>query len=62
MTDLEIAKQVCTPRELEALTLAERGMSERAIAHALDISRSSVRARLENAHRKLHRALKETNA
>lgn len=62
MTDHDIARTVCTPKELEAFHLATKGMSERAIALALDISRSSVRARLENAHRKIHRARKEQAA
>lgn len=55
MTDL-IAAQVCTPNELAAWTLAQRGLSERAIALTLDISRSSVRSRLENARRKIRQA------
>lgn len=50
-----------TPAEHEAWTLHTRGLSQRAIALALGISRSSVRARLENATRKLNHA-KETAA
>jgi DNA-binding CsgD family transcriptional regulator len=62
MTDLELAATVCTPKELEVLQLAHRGMSERSIALALDISRSAVRSRLENAIRKITRARKEQAA
>ena len=53
MTDLATAHKVCTPNELEAWTLANQGMSQRTIALALNISRSAVRARLENARRKI---------
>lgn len=59
MTNRELATTVLTANELEAWTLSERGMSERTIALALDISRSSVRSRLENARRKLARARKD---
>lgn len=62
MSDHDIARTVCTEKELQAYELAERGMSERTIALALDISRSAVRARLENAHRKIRLAKKETAA
>lgn len=53
MTDRDPATTL-TPAEHEAWTLANRGLSQRAIALALGISRSSVRARLENATRKLN--------
>lgn len=53
MTDLDTAHKVCTPKELAAYELAYRHMSERNIALALHISRSSVRSRLENANRKI---------
>lgn len=56
MTDRETAQQVCTPNELRAWELRERGMSERSIALALNISRSAVQSRLENARRKIHAA------
>lgn len=56
MTDLEIARTVCTPKELDAYELVFRGFSERSIALKLRISRSSVRSRLENARRKVHAA------
>ena len=42
-----------TPAEQQALDLHNKGLSQRTIAHALGISRSAVRARLENARRKL---------
>jgi RNA polymerase sigma factor (sigma-70 family) len=45
-----------TPNEQEALELAQRGLSQRTIALTLGISRSAVRARLENARRKLAHA------
>ncbi len=54
------ATNICTPKELDALTLAERGLSQRTIALELGISRSAVRARLEEARRKLHAARKDT--
>lgn len=53
MTDQQIAQHVCTPAELETWTLANRGLSQRNIAAALHISRSTVRSRLENAARKI---------
>lgn len=51
-----------TAKELDAHRLHERGMSQRAIALALDISRSTVRTRLENAHRKLELAQRDQTA
>lgn len=54
-----IATQVCTAKELEALNLNIRGMSQRAIAAHLDISREAVRARLESAERKIERAIRQ---
>jgi DNA-binding CsgD family transcriptional regulator len=62
VTDRDLAATVLTPRELEAWQLSDRGLSERAIALALDISRSAVRSRLENARRKLHRARRKDAA
>ena len=56
MTELEIAKTVCTPKEYAAFELHVRHYSERRIALALDISRSAVQSRLENAKRKIHAA------
>lgn len=52
-----IAAAVCTPAELEAWRLETRGMSQRAISAALGISRAAVRDRLENAARKIAKAL-----
>lgn len=54
--------QILTPREQAAWDLKQRGLSERSIAFALDISRSAVQSRLENARRKLARAEKENAA
>lgn len=62
MTDLELARAVCTPKELDAHELHARGMSERSIALALHISRSAVRSRLENARRKISAARRKDAA
>lgn len=49
-----------TPAQLEAFTLELAGYGSRAIAQALDLSRSSVLSRLENAHRRLlHAGLRQ---
>lgn len=53
MTDRQIAELVLTPAEWKTWQLHHRGLSQRSIAHALDISRSTVRSRLENAARKI---------
>ncbi len=53
-------RAVLTPAEHDAHQLAERGLSQRTIALHLGISRSAVRARLENARRKLHATRKDT--
>jgi DNA-binding CsgD family transcriptional regulator len=50
---LKVAERVCTAKELEAYHLVSRGLSERAVALALGLSRSAVRGRLENARRKI---------
>jgi DNA-binding CsgD family transcriptional regulator len=61
-TDLDTAHKVCTPNELAAYQLHYRRYSERRIALALNISRSAVQSRLENARRKIHAANQETAA
>lgn len=61
-TDLDTAKQVCTAGELAAWILADRGLSQRNIAATLDISRSTVRSRLENAARKISHAKRKDAA
>lgn len=48
-----IAKEVCTPAELEALAYFIAGVPTRRIALALGISRRAVRDRLANADRKV---------
>lgn len=53
---------ILTPAEQEAFTLATRGASQRTIALALNISRSAVRARLENARRKIAQAEQKEHA
>lgn len=62
MTDLELARTVCTPKELDAYELRCRHMSERAIALTLGISRSAVQSRLENARRKISAARRKDAA
>lgn len=62
MTDLTTARTVCTDREYAAYELHYRRYSERRIALALNISRSAVQSRLENAKRKILAAQKETAA
>lgn len=61
MTDLTTARTVCTDREYAAYELHAKGASQRTIALQLGISRSAVRARLEEARRKI-RLAKETAA
>lgn len=54
----QTAAEVCTDKELRALVLRDRfNLGTRQIALNLDISRSSVRERLDNADRKIHAAL-----
>ena len=55
-SDRDTAHKVCTPNELAAYELAQRGLSQRRIADALHISRSSARSRLEEANRKIRQA------
>lgn len=62
MTDLDTAHKVCTPNELAAYQLHARGLSQRAIALALHISRINVRDRLASAQRKIDAARKENAA
>lgn len=54
-TDLDIARLVCTQKQLRVYELHHRGMSKNAIALALDISRSTVQTHLENARRNIAR-------
>lgn len=56
MTDRTIAQQACTPTQYAAWDLADKGASQRTIALKLGISRSAVRARLEEARRKIQAA------
>lgn len=57
---LEIAQTVCTRPELDAIRMAAAGMSQRRIAHLLDISRSSVRDRLASAISRILDTMTET--
>jgi DNA-binding CsgD family transcriptional regulator len=49
----QIATEVCTPAELDALKLSIDGESQRSTARILGIKRSSVRDRLDNARDKI---------
>jgi predicted DNA-binding protein (UPF0251 family) len=61
--EIKIASELLTLDELETWFLRERrGMSQRNIALALGVSRSTIRSRLENAARKLANAQKEPAA
>lgn len=51
-----LANAHLTEKELEVLTLHHRGLSQRTIALALNISRSAVQSRLETATRRINRA------
>lgn len=51
--DLRDLAAVLTPRQVEVWLLADGGMSERDIALALGLSRSTVRDHLEAATRRL---------
>lgn len=65
MTDrqlLQLAERTLTPNEYAAYELAHKGMSQRAIALHLNLSRGAIRARLENAQRKITLARKEQAA
>lgn len=53
---------ILTEKELQAFEPYARGLSERSIAGALGITRSSVRDRLERAIPKVQRALRSTEA
>lgn len=52
-----VAQDVCTEAELEAYRLERRGLSQRAIAYHLGLSREAVRDRLERAARKIAAAM-----
>lgn len=57
----QLAQDTLTPKELSAYELRYRhNLSERQISLALDISRSAVRDRLENANRKVAAAARRT--
>jgi predicted DNA-binding protein (UPF0251 family) len=62
MSNRSVPEGVLTKAELGAWLLADRGMSQRNIALALGVSRSTIRSRLENAARKLAQAQKEPAA
>lgn len=55
-------KQALTANERAVCDLSVRGLSQRTIALALGISRSAVQSRLENAARKLRKALDQEAA
>jgi DNA-binding CsgD family transcriptional regulator len=60
--ELVLASRTLTLTEFDTWLLANRGMSQRSIALALGVSRSTIRSRLENAARKLANAQKEPAA
>lgn len=57
-----LARQILTGQQLRTFELEARGMSQYAIALALDLSRSTVRNHLREAHRKLEQALRSKEA
>lgn len=52
---MAIAERVCTPKELDALTLYRKGLGYRAIGRMLGISRDAARARIEHAIGKIRK-------
>jgi DNA-binding CsgD family transcriptional regulator len=52
---MTIAQRVCTPKELDALTLYRKGLGYRAIGRTLGISRDAARARIEHAIGKIRK-------
>ena len=54
----ELARRVCTAKELDALALYAAEYGYRSIAEALGISRSSARDRIQNASRKIRQAMR----
>jgi predicted DNA-binding protein (UPF0251 family) len=56
-----LAAGIITQLEHEAITLDQRGLSQRQIALALRISRTAVRDRLKNAARKTAAHNQEAN-
>lgn len=58
---MAVAREVCSPAELEALEAEQRGLSQRAIGYLLGIDRSTVRDRLERAGRKVEAAMMEVD-
>lgn len=52
-----VAERVCTEAELEAYRLERLGLSQRAIAYHLGLSREGARDRLERAARKIGAAM-----
>lgn len=61
-TEWQIAKQVCTPRQLAALDIWRRGAGAKRIALILDIDESTAAQHIRRAHRRIARALEETAA
>jgi len=53
---LELAREVLTPRQLRCWMLAEKKMSQRAIAYDVGVDRSTVREHLDAAARRLREA------
>lgn len=65
MNDLQLFKAhgyVLTVKEHEVFELHIRGLSQRTIALALGLSRSTVQSRLETGTRRLHNASRQEPA
>jgi DNA-binding CsgD family transcriptional regulator len=58
----ELAKKVCTPKQLEALDLWRRGVGKRRMGDLLDIDPSTARDRVRAGLRRLGRALEQASA
>lgn len=59
---LRIYGHVLTPKEREVFDLYVRGLSQRTIALALNLHRSTVVSRLESGTKRLRDAVAERNA
>jgi len=58
-----IAREVCTPKQLEVLELRDKhGFGKRLIAMNLGLSTTTVRDRLDAADRKIRRAYAQKEA
>lgn len=60
--ELNTARQICTPRQLDVLTLHNRGFSLRMIAAYLDLDHTTVRGHLRAARRRIAQHAERTAA